>query len=126
MAQVSVNRDLKEYRKKIVMGLTARQLFCFGVAGATGFFIYRILRLAFSPTMSASLMVFLIMPIFLVCLFEKDGRYAEQYAKDIIIWRFVRPGIRENRTENIYEELAREAAFRKAVKDAQKKSRKRP
>ena len=112
MAQVSVNRDLKEYKKKIVMGLTARQLFCFGIAGGTGFIIYRILRL--------------IMPIFLVCLFEKDGRYAEQYVKDIIIWRFVRPGIRENRTENIYEELAREAAFRKAVKDAQKKRRKRP
>lgn len=126
MAQVSVNRDLKEYKKKIVMGLTARQLFCFGIAGGTGFFIYRILRLALSPTMSASLMVFLIMPIFLICLFEKDGRYAEQYVKDIIIWRFVRPGIRENRTENIYEELAREAAFRKAVKDAQKKRRKRP
>ncbi len=125
MAQVTVNRDLKEYRRKLVLGLTARQVTCFMIAGAAGFIVYHAVRGVLGTTLSATVMIISIMPIFLLCLYEKDGRYAEKILMDVIRWKFLRNPVRAYETENIYQALTEEAEYRKVLRDAEKKSRKK-
>lgn len=125
MAQVTVNRDLKEYRKKVILGLTARQIFCFAIAGAAGFVIYHAVRGMLGTTLAATVMIISIMPIFILCLYEKDGRHAEKVLYDILRWKFLRSPVRAYETENIYAALIREAGFRKVIRDADRKKEKR-
>ena len=55
--------------------------------------------------MAALLMVAVMLPFFFIAMYEKDGQPAEKYLRDVIEMRFLRPGIRRYRVENLYEQL---------------------
>ena len=105
MAYVQVPKDLTKVKQKVMLNLTKRQLICFSLAGAIGIPFYLLTKGVLGSTVSASLMVVMALPFFLFAMYEKDGRPLEKVLYDILKQKFIRPGIRTYRTNNIYGKL---------------------
>lgn len=99
---VSVPRDLTKVKSKIVMGLTKRQLICFGAAALIGVPAYFLLKKLVNNTLSMLGMIVLMMPLFLLAMYEKNGQPCEEVVRNIIRHQYLRPKIRPYRTENRY------------------------
>jgi hypothetical protein len=108
MPYVNVPKDLSKVKTKLVMGLTKRQLICFGAAAAIGVPAYIFTRGAIGNSAAALLMIGAMLPLFFLAMYEKDGQPAEKILRNIIRVKFYRPAIRPYKTENFYEQLAKE------------------
>ena len=115
MAYVQVPKDLSKVKQKVMLNLTKRQLICFSLAGALGVPFYLLTKGIFGTTISASIMIILILPFFLFALYEKDGRSLEKVLYDIYRQKIARPGIRTYKTKNIYGTLQKEIHERKVL-----------
>ena len=60
----------------------------------------------------------------LIAMYEKDGVPAEQYLKQVIEMKFIRPGIRRYKVENLYEQLRERENMEKEVEALEAKQRK--
>ena len=74
MAYVPVPRDLAKVKNKVLFNLTKRQLLCFGGAGILGIPFYLLTRKVLGKTLSACLMMLIVLPCFLLAMYEKDGQ----------------------------------------------------
>lgn len=108
MAYVNVPNDLSKIKTKIAFNLTKRQLICFGVAAAVGIPAYLLTRSAIGNTPALFLMIALMLPAFLLAMYERDGLPAEKVLRNIIRARFLWPGARPYKTENFYAVLSRQ------------------
>ncbi|MGM9608161.1 MAG: PrgI family protein [Oscillospiraceae bacterium] len=102
MAYVSVPNDLSKIKTKLAFNLTKRQLICFGGAAAVGIPLYLLTRGALGNTGALLLMLAVMLPAFLLAMYERDGLPLEKVVGHIVRARFLRPGVRPYRTENIY------------------------
>jgi hypothetical protein len=103
MAFVTVPKDLSKVKTKIALNLTKRQLICFSAAAAVGIPAYIFTRGAVGNSAAALLMIALMLPLFFLAMYEKDGMPAEVIFRNIIRVRFAWPGKRPYVTENLYE-----------------------
>ena len=108
MAYVQVPKDLTRVKTKVMFNLTKRQLICFSLAGIVGIPFYLLTRHALGATLSACMMIVLVLPFFLFAMYEKDGRPLEKVLMNIIQMKFQRPGIRPYKTENFYSAIQKE------------------
>lgn len=108
MAYVQVPKDLTRVKTKVMFNLTKRQLICFSLAGIVGIPFYLLTRHALGSTLSACMMIVLVLPFFLFAMYEKDGRPLEMVLMNIIRMKFQRPGIRPYKTENYYAAIQKE------------------
>ena len=60
-------------------------------------------------------MLGIMLPAFLLAMYEKDGLPFEKVVRNIIRAKFLRPGIRAYRTENIYAPFAGPGAGKEDV-----------
>lgn len=102
MAYVNVPNDLSKIKTKLAFNLTKRQLICFGGAAAVGIPLYLLTRSALGNTGALFLMLAVMLPAFLLAMYERDGLPLEKVVGHIVRARFLRPGVRPYRTENIY------------------------
>lgn len=102
MPYVNVPNDLSRIKTKLAFNLTKRQLICFGGAAAVGVPTYLLARSAIGNSPALFLMIGLMLPAFFLALYEKDGLPFEKVARNFIRARFVLPGVRPYRTENLY------------------------
>lgn len=107
MPYVNVPNDLSKIKTKIAFNLTKRQLICFGAGAAIGVPTYLLTRQAIGNTGALFAMLAIMLPAFLLAMYEKDGLPFEKVIRNIIRVKFTRPGIRPYRTENIYAPFAR-------------------
>ena len=108
MAYVPVPRDLAKVKNKVLFNLTKRQLLCFGGAGILGIPFYLLMRKVLGNTLSACLMMLIVLPFFLLAMYEKDGQPLEKVLRNMLRMKFQRPGVRPYRTENFYAALQKE------------------
>ena len=108
MAYVQVPKDLTRVKTKVMFNLTKRQLICFTLAGIVGIPFYLLTRHTLGSTLSACMMIVLVLPFFLFAMYEKDGRPLEKVLMNIIQMKFQRPGIRPYKTENFYSAIQKE------------------
>jgi len=104
MAFVSVPKDLSKVKTKLAFNLTRRQLVCFSIAGAIGIPIYFLTREPIGTSAAVLVMIALMMPLFFLAMYEKDGQPAEVVLRNMLrakLW----PAARPYRTENLYEYL---------------------
>ena len=106
MPYVNVPNDLSKVKTKMALNLTKRQLICFGCAAAVGIPSYLLARGSIGNTGAMFLMLAVMLPAFLLAMYEKDGLPAEKVLKNIIRARFLRPGVRPYQTQNIYATFA--------------------
>ena len=102
MAYVPVPKDLSKIKTKLAFNLTKRQLVCFSSAAAVGLPAYLFSRGSIGNSAAMFLMIGLMLPFFFFAMYERDGLPLEKVARNIIRAKFLRPGIRAYRTENIY------------------------
>ena len=106
MPYVNVPNDLSKIKTKVAFNLTKRQLVCFGGAAAVGIPAYLLCRSAIGSTGAMFVMLAVMLPAFLLAMYERDGLPFEKVVRNIIRARFLRPGIRPYRTENLYAKFA--------------------
>ena len=102
MPYVNVPNDLSKIKTKIAFNLTKRQLLCFGSAAAVGIPIFLLTRPIIGNSAALFLMICLMIPAFLLAMYERDGQPFEKVVQNIFRARFLRPGVRAYQTQNIY------------------------
>lgn len=117
MAFVSIHKDLTAIKSKFVMGLTKRQVLCFGAAAAAGLPLFFLVKTVAPASAAAMLMLVVMLPFFLLAMYEKHGQPLEQYVKCIIAVKFKRPKIRTYQTNNYYSAIGRQIQLDKEVQD---------
>ena len=99
---VNVPNDLSKIKTKIAFNLTKRQLICFGGGAIVGIPVYLVSRSAVGNSAALFLMLAIMLPAFLMAMYERDGLPFEKVIGNILRARFIRPGLRSYQTENIY------------------------
>ena len=105
MAYVTVPKDLTRVKSKIVFGLTKRQLICFGGALLVGVPLYFLLRGRVTGSAAALIMVFAMLPGFLLALYERHGQPLEVVVWQIVQCCFIQPKERPYQTDNAYFDM---------------------
>ena len=105
MAYVNVPNDLSRIKTKIAFNLTKRQLICFGTAAIIGIPTYLFARSAIGNTGAMFLMIGLMLPFFLLAMYERDGLPFEKVVRNIIRTKFLWPTTRPYKTDNFYAYL---------------------
>ena len=108
MAFVSVPKDLSRVKSKLAFNMTKRQLICFGTAAAIGVPVYIFTRGAIGNSAAVLLMMGIMLPLFFLAMYEKDGQPAEKVIRNYIRTKFYWAGIRPYKTENLYSILEQE------------------
>lgn len=107
MPYVNVPNDLSKIKTKLAFNLTKRQLFCFGGAVLVGVPAYLFTRSTIGGSAALFLMIALMLPAFLLAMYERDGLPAEKVLGNIIRAAFLRPPVRPYKTENFYALLSK-------------------
>ena len=105
MAYVTVPKDLTKVKSKVVFGLTKRQLICFGGALLVGVPLFFLIRGRVPTSAAALIMVFAMLPGFLLALYEKHGQPLEVVVRQIVECCFIQPKERPYQTNNAYTAL---------------------
>lgn len=115
MAYVTVPKDLTKVKTKVMFGLTKRQLVCFSIAAAIGLPLFFLLKDSAGTTPATCVMVVVMLPCFLLAMYEKHGQPLEVILKQIIEVKFLRPKERPYQTNNFYDALMRQRRLEKEV-----------
>lgn len=105
MAYVSVPNDLSKIKTKVAFNLTKRQLICFGAAAVVGIPAYLFTRTAIGNSGAMLLMIALMLPCFLIAMYERDGQPLEKVVRNIVRSKFLWPRTRPYQTQNFYSYL---------------------
>lgn len=106
MAYVNVPNDLSKIKTKMAFNLTKRQLFCFGIAAVVGIPTYLLTRAAIGNMGAMLMMIGLMLPCFLLAMYERDGLPFEKVLRNIIRATFLCPRTRPYQTDNFYSYFA--------------------
>ena len=125
MAYVTVPKDLTKVKSKVVFGLTKRQLICFGGALLVGVPLFFLIRGRVPTSAAALIMVFAMLPGFLLALYEKHGQPLEVVVRQIVECCFIQPKERPYQTNNAYTALVRQSQMEKEVNAIVQKAKER-
>lgn len=115
MAYVPVPKDLTKVKTKVLFNLTKRQLLCFGGGALLGIPLFFLLKGSAGTSVAAMCMILIMLPFFLLALYEKQGQPLEKILGNIIKVTVIRPKQRPYRTANFYSLLERQAKLDKEV-----------
>ena len=91
MAYVPVPKDLTQVKSRFLFGLTRRQVLFFGLGALTGVPFFLLIRHSVNISLATMLMMLLMLPFFLLALYEKNGQPLEAVLGQIIQARPPRP-----------------------------------
>ena len=114
-AYIPVPRDLTRVKTKVFFNLTKRQLICFSAAAIIGLPSFFLLKALGNVSLASLGMIVVMLPLFLLAIYEKDGQPLEVIAKHFIETRFIRPKIRPYQTNNYYAALMRQHQLEQEV-----------
>ena len=115
MAYVPVPKDLSKVKTKVAFNLTKRQIVCFAAALILGLPLFFLLKDSAGTSFSTLVMIAVMLPCFLMAMYEKHGQPLEVVVKNIIQTKFVRPKERPYQTENFYAVLEKQRKLEKEV-----------
>ena len=125
LAYVPVPKDLSKVKTKVAFNLTKRQIVCFAVALILGLPLFFLLKDSTGTSLASMAMIAVMLPCFLLAMYEKHGQPLEVVIKHIIQTRFLNPKERPYRTENLYAALERQRKLEKEVLTIAKGTRKK-
>ena len=108
MAYVTVPKDLTKVKSKVLFNLTKRQLLCFGGGALIGVPLFFLLRKPIGTSAAAMTMMVIMLPAFLLAMYERNGQPLETVLRNIIRVCFLRPKVRPYKTNNFYAVLQRQ------------------
>jgi len=102
MAYVPVPKDLTKVKTKVALNLTKRQLIFFSLAAVVGVPLYLLAKKPLGSSVSAILMVTVMLPFFFMAMYEKMVSF-EKVMGNIIRQKLLCPAKRPYKTENFYQ-----------------------
>ena len=114
-AYIPVPRDLTRVKTKVFFNLTKRQLLCFGAAALIGVPLFFLVKGSGNVSLAALSMIIVMLPLFFLAMYEKDGQPLEVIAGHFIQAKLIRPRVRPYRTNNYYDALVRQEQLEKEV-----------
>lgn len=114
-AYIPVPRDLTRVKTKAFFNLTKRQLVCFGTAALIGVPLFFWINSFGNVSLATMVMIIVMLPLFFLAMYEKDGQPLEVIAGHFIQAKFVRPKVRLFQTDNYYDVLMRQYQLEKEV-----------
>ena len=102
MAYVPVPKDLTKVKTKVAFNLTKRQLVCFGCGALIGVPLFFLLRGPAGNSVAAMCMMLVMLPFFMLAMYEKHGQPLEKIIGNILKVAVIRPKQRPYRTNNFY------------------------
>lgn len=115
MPYVTVPKDVTKVKTKVLFNLTKRQLICFGGGLLIGVPLFFLTRNSLGNTMSTLLMIFSMVPAFLLAMYEKNGQHLEVILRNMVRSVFLRPKKRLYKTNNFYAVIERQNNLDKEV-----------
>ena len=115
MAYVPVPKDLNAVKTKVLFNLTKRQLICFGSGALIGVPLFFLLKTQIAVSGAAICMMIVMLPAFLLGMYEKNGQPREKIIRNIVQVLFIRPKQRPFQTNNFYAVLERQDSLDKEV-----------
>lgn len=112
-AYIPVPRDLTRVKTKAFFNLTKRQLVCFGTAALIGVPLFFGIKSFGNVSLATMVMIIVMLPLFFLAMYEKDGQPLEVIAGYFIQAKFIRPKVRPFRTDNYYDVLMRQYQLEK-------------
>ena len=109
MAYVPVPKDLTKIKTKVAFNLTKRQLVCFGCGALIGVPLFFLLKGPVGTSTAVMCMMCVMLPFFLLAMYEKHGQPLEKVLGNLIRVMVIRPRQRPYRTNNFYAVLERQA-----------------
>ena len=91
MAYVPVPKDLTKVKTKVMFNLTKRQLVCFGSGALIGVPLFFLLREPAGCSVAAMCMMLVMLPFFMLAMYEKHGQPLEKIISNIIKVAVIRP-----------------------------------
>ena len=116
MAYVPVPKDLTRVKSKLLFNLTKRQIVCFGLGALVGVPLFFLTKEAIGVSMSAALMIIVMLPFFMFAMFERHGQPLEVLLKHFIEARFIRPRKRVYQTDNFYAAIEQNIQNKREVR----------
>ena len=110
MAYVPVPKDLSKIKTKVAFNLTKRQIVCFAAALITGLPLFFLLKDSAGTSAAAFVMIVVMLPCFLMAMYEKHGQPLET-----VVTKFIAPKERPYQTQNLYAVLERQRKLEKEV-----------
>lgn len=115
MAYVTVPKDLTTIKTKVLFNLTKRQLICFGFGALLGVPAFFFLKEPLGTSTATMVMILVMIPAFLLAVYEKNGQPLEVILRNMIQVCFIRPKYRPYKTNNFYAVLERQYQLDKEV-----------
>lgn len=115
MAYVPVPKDLTKVKTKVMFNLTKRQLVCFGGGALVGVPLFFLLKGPVGTSAASMCMIVVLLPFFLLAMYEKNGQPLEKIIGNIIRVSITRPKQRPYKTNNFYAVLQRQGQLDKEV-----------
>ena len=115
MAYVPIPKDLNHVKTKVMFNLTSRQLICFGCGALIGVPLFFLLKRSIGASPAALCMILIMLPFFLLALYEKHGQPLEKILKHMLNVCVLRPKQRPYATSNFYDLLKRQDALDREV-----------
>ena len=115
IAYIPVPKDLSAVKTKVFFNLTKRQIICFGSGALISVPLFFMLKGAIGTSTAALVMIFVMLPFFLLAMYERNGQPLEKVVKTMITVMFVRPKQRPYKTKNYYVCLMKQAKSEKEV-----------
>lgn len=114
-AYIPVPRDLTRVKTKVFFNLTKRQLLCFGAAALIGVPIFFLVKATGNVSLAALSMMIVMLPLFFLAMYEKDGQPLEVVVGHFIQTKFIRPKVRPYQMDNYYDALMRQYKLEKEL-----------
>ena len=108
-------QDRNAVKTKVLLNLTKRQLVCFSAGAALGVPLFFLLKAHTGVSTAALCMMLVMLPFFLLAMYEKNGQPPEKLIRNIVQVCFLRPRQRPYRTNNFYDLLNRQDILDKEV-----------
>ena len=108
-----------------MFGLTKRQLICFGAAALIGVPLFFLLKSAISSSAATLCMIVVMLPFFLLAMYERHGQPLEVIAGQIVQAMFIQSKERPYQTDNFYSAIERQMQTEKEVKAIVQKAKAR-
>ena len=108
MAYVTIPKDLTKVKSKVMFGLTKRQLICFGAAALIGVPLFFLLKSVINTTAATLCMILVMLPFFLLAMYERHDQPLEVIGGHIIRSMFTRTKERPYQTNNFYAAVERQ------------------
>ena len=115
MAYVPLPKDLSTVKTKLEFTQTKRQIVCFAAALLIGLPLFFLLKDSTGTSLASMAMIIVMLPFFLLAMYEKHGQPLEVVIKNIIQTKFVAPKERPYRTDNFYSVIERQRKLEKEV-----------